>query len=207
LALQSQTNPHFLFNALTTIAFKTIQYTGGPNDATRMIDHLSRILEYSLTDPEREATLADEFAHARNYVAIQEFRYRDLFRVEWELDPEASTCGAIKMLVQPLIENAIYHGLQGSDRRGTIAARCRLDGSTVSLTIADDGRGMSDERIEELRAMIEADHVGGGTIGLVNTCRRLKLRYGAAGSYLIESEPGNGTRIMLRFPAIRIGCA
>jgi two-component system sensor histidine kinase YesM len=203
LALQSQTNPHFLYNALTTIAFKTIQYTGGPNDATRMVNHLSRILEYSLADPEREATLEDEISHVRNYVAIQEYRYRDLFRVDWDLNPEALSCDSIKMLVQPLVENVIDHGLRALGRRGTIAVRCLLRGGAVRLIVEDDGVGMGPEKLAELRGKIESDHVGSDSIGLVNTCRRLRLRYGNAGRYDISSEPGKGTTVTLEFPAER----
>ncbi len=201
LALQSQMNPHFLFNVLTTISFKTMQYTGGPNDATRMVDHLSKILEYSLADPSREQTLAEEIEHTKRYVAIQEYRYKDSFTLTWDIDSAVFDCASQRMLIQPLVENAIDHGLRGLDRPIHIVVECRLQDDRVRIRVSDDGSGISPEKVLQLESMIRAERVENDCIGLVNTCRRLILRFGDEAKYEITSAPGVGTGIVLEYPA------
>ncbi len=200
LALQSQMNPHFLFNVLTTISFKTMQYTGGPNDATRMIDHLSKILEYSLSDPSKEQTLAEEIEHTKRYVAIQEYRYKDTFELSWDIDSAVFDCVSQRMCIQPLVENAIDHGLRGLDRPIHIVVQCHLKDDRVRIQVSDDGSGMSEEKVQQLESMILSEKVENDCIGLVNTCRRMILRYGANATYEINSSLGLGTSIVLEYP-------
>ena len=204
LALQSQMNPHFLFNVLTTISFKTMQYTGGPNDATRMVEHLSKILEYSLADPSREQTLGEEIEHTERYVAIQEFRYKDSFELAWDIDGAVRDCVSQRMLIQPLVENAIDHGLRGLDRPVRIVVECRLKDDRVRIRVCDDGAGMGAEKIGQLESMIRSERVENDCIGLVNTCRRLILRYGTDATYKIDSGLDLGTSIEFEYPASRI---
>ncbi|GAB1484110.1 hypothetical protein MASR2M78_29270 [Treponema sp.] len=199
LALQSQMNPHFLFNVLTTISFKSMQYTGGPNDATRMVDHLSKILEYSLADPSVQQSLANEIEYAKRYVAIQEYRYRGAFTIAWDIDEGVLGCPCQRMLIQPLVENSIDHGLRGLDRAVNILVECRKREDWLCIRVADDGIGMSKAKAAELEEKIRSENVENDCIGLVNTCRRLLLRYGEDARYEIISGKGEGTSILLEY--------
>jgi two-component system sensor histidine kinase YesM len=201
-ALQAQMNPHFLFNTLTTIAFKAMQLTGGKNDLSDMVKQLSDMLAYSLADARVPATLGAEFAHARRYAELQKRRFGARFDCEWSEDPGLSGLPCIKLIVQPLVENAFEHGFSGKERGGVIRVGASRDQGLgrVRLVVEDDGTGMAKERLEEVRALIAAGAESAEHVGLVNTARRLTLAYGAEANCAVESWPGRGTRITLLFP-------
>ena len=200
-ALQSQMNPHFLFNTLTAISLRAIGYTGGPNDVTKMVDLLSRILDYSLEAPQKEVVLKNEVQFTKYYLEIQSYRYPNRFRTHWDVDNEALNCKVIKLLLQPLVENSIYHGVDpDSKKRLTLTVRGKKVDGVLRISIEDDGAGMSRERLAEVLRMIDeessADH-----IGLVNTVRRLKLLFGDRASVDITSEKRKGTRVTFEIPS------
>ena len=201
-ALQAQMNPHFLFNTLTTIAFKAMQLTGGKNDLSDMVKQLSDMLAYSLADAKVPATLGAEFAHARRYAELQRRRFGDRFSCECVEDPELSAVPCIKLILQPLVENAFEHGFSDKERGGAIRVGASRDQGSgrLRLVVEDDGIGMAEERLEELRALIAAGAESAEHVGLVNTARRLSLAYGAKASCVVESWPGRGTKITLLFP-------
>ncbi len=200
LALQSQMNPHFLFNTLTGISCRALAFTGGPNSVTEMIDHLAQILLYALGSPEQPVSLEDELTYAEHYVAIQTNRYKDAFAVEWRVEDDARSAQATKLLLQPLIENAIYHGVREAEGPRRIVVELRLEDEDVLVSVADDGAGMTAERLAEVRSRIDSREHPDGHIGLYNTARRLRLRYGEAARVEIRSEAGSGTVVSLRFP-------
>ncbi len=201
-ALQAQMNPHFLFNTLTTIAFKAMQLTGGKNDLSDMVKQLSDMLAYSLADAKVPATLGAEFAHARRYAELQRRRFGDRFSCRCAEDPELSAIPCIKLILQPLVENAFEHGFSDKERGGaiTVSASRDQDSGRVRIVVEDDGVGMTEERLEELLALIAAGAESAEHVGLVNTARRLSLAYGAKASCAVESWPGRGTKITLLFP-------
>jgi two-component system, sensor histidine kinase YesM len=200
-ALQAQMNPHFLFNTLTTIAFKAMQLSGGRNDVSDMVKELSEMLAYGLADAKAPATLGGEFAQARRYVEIQRRRFGPSFRCDWEEDEELSGMPCIKLILQPLVENAFEHGF-GGERKGRIRVASRRDPASglVALEVEDDGAGMAPERLAEVRKLLSEGAESAEHVGLVNTGRRLGLAYGEAASCEVESSPGAGTRVTLRFP-------
>jgi two-component system sensor histidine kinase YesM len=202
-ALQAQMNPHFLFNTLTTIAFKAMQLTGGRNVVSEMVEQLSALLAYGLTDAKAQATLGAEFAHARHYVELQQRRFGSRFHFEWSEDPALSDTPCVKLMLQPLIENALEHGFSQGKHHGLIRIRSRRDQSPcfVRVDVEDDGAGMTAEQLSRIKALIVAEEENFQHVGLVNTVRRLLLAYGDGASYRIESEPGKGTKISLRFPS------
>lgn len=199
-ALQSQMNPHFLFNTLTAISLRAMGFTGGPNDVTKMVDLLSRILSYSLESPKNEVRLKDEVQFTKYYLKIQSYRYPNRFRVQWDLEKDSLNCKVIKLLLQPLVENCIYHGV-GPGLKGMlhIQVRSRREGKELYISVEDDGVGMTAERLSEVLRMMEGsfsdDH-----IGLVNTVRRLKLAFGKQVGVTIQSAEGEGTKIEFRIP-------
>ena len=201
-ALQAQMNPHFLFNTLTTIAFKAMQLTGGKNDVADMVKQLSEMLTYSLADANVPATVGAEFAHAGRYAELQRRRFGSRFRCELTEDESLAFVPCIKLILQPLVENAFEHGFSGEKKSGLIAVRASRDKTSgrVRLEVEDNGTGMTKERLDEIMALMAAGAENAEHVGLVNTARRLSLAYGEEASCSVESWPGVGTKIILLFP-------
>jgi two-component system, sensor histidine kinase YesM len=199
-ALQAQLNPHFLFNTLETISFKALQLSGKPGPLNRMIENLSDILKYALEDPGTPVTLSDEIEHARAYLDIQSVRYPRKFRVTWECEESAGDTPVIRMMLQPLIENAIYHGIREKKGQGTIAIVARRSDEELEVAVRDDGVGMSAERLAEVRARLEQAPRSAGHIGLPNTAKRLVLAYGERARITLASASPGGTEVTLRIP-------
>jgi len=199
-ALQAQMNPHFLFNTLETISFKALQLSGKPGQVNRMIESLSDILKYSLESPETPVTLADEIEHAQAYLEIQSIRYPRKFRVVWDCEDGLGDTPVIRLLLQPLIENAIYHGIREKKGQGTITISVHRSGSELDILVKDDGVGMSAERLVEVRSRLGPGSPSAAHIGLPNTAKRLSLAYGDQYRLLIDSASPGGTEVRLRVP-------
>jgi two-component system sensor histidine kinase YesM len=201
-ALQAQMNPHFLFNTLTTIAFKAMQLSGGRNDVSDMVKQLSDMLAYSLTDANSPTTIGAEFAHAKRYADIQRRRFGKRFRAEWLEDSDLAGLVCIKLILQPLVENAFEHGFGGEKRQGLVKITCTrdLEAGFLKIEVADNGMGMTEERLEQVRAQIASGCESVEHVGLVNTARRLTLAYGNSASCTVESKLEGGTKVILRFP-------
>jgi two-component system sensor histidine kinase YesM len=179
-----------------------MQLTGGKNDLSDMVKQLSDMLAYSLADAKVPATLGAEFAHARRYAELQRRRFGDRFSCECVEDPELSAVPCIKLILQPLVENAFEHGFSDKERGGMIrvSASRDQDSGRLQLVVEDDGIGMAEERLKELQALIAAGAESPEHVGLVNTARRLSLAYGVKAGCAVESWPGHGTKITLLFP-------
>ena len=194
LALQSQINPHFLFNTLETIYWKAMRLTGGPNDINHMLESLSDILKYSLRNDGSLVNLSAEIAHAVNYVNIQKIRYENKFQFTIQYDGESDDVQVIKLLLQPLIENALYHGILETNRPGSIKLKILRRGRHLTISVIDDGAGMPREQLMNIRNMLnDAAEEFTAHIGLANTNRRLKLTYGEAYGIRLYSKPNFGT--------------
>jgi two-component system, sensor histidine kinase YesM len=202
MALQAQMNPHFLFNTLTTIGCKAMALAKGPSELSRMVELLSGMLGYALSDPGAPVTLREELAHARAYFEIQQLRFGDRLSCGWSVDEEALAVGCVKLLVQPLVENCVEHGLGQLEDGGRVEVGASVEGGIVTVSVSDDGAGMDAARIAEIEAMIEEDGASFDKVGLVNTVKRLRLTYASGCSYAIDSSPGRGASVTLRFPAL-----
>jgi two-component system, sensor histidine kinase YesM len=210
LALQSQMNPHFLFNTLTTISCMALELTGSPNRMTAMIERLARILAYSLENPRAGVKLSDEIAYTRDYLEIQRIRSHDRFRAEWDIGAETEGCRVIKLLLQPLVENAINHGIgherepnntPGAAARGVIRIRAnRLDGQ-LRISVQDDGAGIPPAHLDAIRCRLAEEGEPDGHIGLFNTAKRLRLFFAGEATVDVTSAPGRGTVVQLVMPA------
>jgi sensor histidine kinase YesM len=198
-ALQSQVNPHFLFNTLATIAAQSTLETAPRT--TQLTLALSRLLRYNLRRIRDTVTLREELASVRDYLLIQEARLEGRLRVEVQAPQDVLETRIPVLSVQPLVENAILHGLEAAgDGLLRLAAR-RVRGD-VEIEVYDNGQGMDPER---LRQVLEQKELGTGSghttgLGLYSVNKRLQYFFGPEYGLSIESRPGRGTRVVIRLP-------
>lgn len=194
--LESQFNPHFLFNTLETIKF-TVSLE--PDIASRMIVSLAAILRYSINSQITDVTLGEDLSYIENYLTIQKYRFQDSLFTEIHVDQEALDCKVPKLILQPVIENAIKYGF-GETERLTIRISASVN-DCLLISVQDNGDGMSEEKLKELNLLMkEGNRTGKPHFGLYNIERRLKLMYGEAYGLEIKSRPGEGTRVSMRLP-------
>ena len=194
--IQSQINPHFLYNTLDTIVW--LIETGKTEEAEKMIVSLSTYFRSFLSNGKEIITLAEEERHIRSYLEIQQVRYKDILTYEIDFDPEYSQCLIPKMTLQPLVENAIYHGIKLKRGGGSILISDECDGNWITLRVKDTGMGMPEETLAELRAGLESDETPG--FGITAAYKRLKLLFGDKCTFDISSISGVGTEISIRIP-------
>jgi two-component system, LytTR family, sensor kinase len=193
-ALQNQINPHFLFNTLNSIS-SLVRFD--PDTARDMIFKLATILRRLLNSSEAFASLRDEFEFVDNYLDIEVVRFGpDKLRVVKDIDPASLDVVVPSMLLQPLIENSIKHGLSPKVEGGSIYLRSRLTDSRLIIEVEDDGVGMGGAQIEE-----SSTRTGMG-IGMANISERLQVLYGDTARMTIDSHEGKGTLIRIRLPLI-----
>jgi len=199
MALQTQLNPHFLFNTLETINWKVYQLTNQPNMVNRMIENLSDLMRYSLSPPEEPVTLEDEIDHIQAYLFIQTCRYKDKFSVGFNTSEESLGMLVPRLLLQPLIENALYHGIRPLDRKGTITVESLITEGQLVIRIMDDGVGMDVPTLENLnRILQDQDDFRDTHIGLHNVNTRLILKYGSP--LVVQSSLVSGTTVTITIP-------
>jgi two-component system LytT family sensor kinase len=198
-ALQNQINPHFLFNTLNSIS-SLVRFD--PDTAREMILKLATILRRLLHSADSFVSLREEVEFIDNYLDIEVVRFgRDKLKVVKDLDPASLEAMVPSMLLQPLVENCIKHGLSPKVEGGSITLRSRLIKSRLVVEVEDDGVGMGSAQ-EFVREHEQADDLGGMGIGMANVAERLKVLYGDAAKMMIESREGGGTVIRLRLPIL-----
>lgn len=200
LALQSQLNPHFLFNTLETINWKVLSLTGKPTIANKMVEDLSDILKYSLSDPSSKIRMDEEIKNTLSYIAIQKIRYKDKFDVIWEYEDHVKEYKTIKLLMQPLIENSIYHGIKEKEGHCLIKIRINVINNLLRISIIDNGLGIEYEKLKQLKSTLNDSREYYEHIGLFNTNKRLKLIYGDACGIEIRSRYYAGTAVYVHIP-------
>ncbi|WP_353093332.1 sensor histidine kinase [Tissierella praeacuta] len=200
--LQSQINPHFLYNTLDTIQWKALEYNAF--DVADMINSLSVFFRISLSDGKEFITIDDEIKHVRNYLEIQETRYKDKISYSIDLDEQISQYLVPKMIIQPLVENSIYHGLKLKRQKGFIHINILSENDYIFVEVIDNGLGMDQKKLDETRKnlyqSIESEHYG-----LYNINERLKLTFKDNYSINIDSEFEKGTKVFLKIPKISEG--
>ncbi|MUG46864.1 sensor histidine kinase [Paenibacillus woosongensis] len=200
LALQSQINPHFLYNTLHSVYWESVALTGKPNKASEMIEDLSDILSYSFSEPTKSVTWKEEIANAVSYVNIQKKRYKDKFDVIFEYEEEITQLFTMKLLLQPLLENSIYHGIKEKDGPGLIKVKLVRQEERLRITVIDNGIGIEPEALAEIRSRLDSDEERTKHVGMFNTNKRLKLMYNHMYSFRIRSKPGLGTMVEMILP-------
>ena len=199
-ALQSQINPHFLYNTLESITWmiEGERY----EDAVFMISQLASLFRISLSKGRTIIRVEDEIKHATNYMNIQKIRYKNRFHVDFQIDEEILNCCTVKLIVQPLLENAIYYGVEGMDDEGEIWVRGYRDDDDVCIEVRDNGLGMSEEILDSLLKENSRVPRKGSGVGVINVHKRIQIRFGKKYGLEIESEPDEGTMVRIRLPYI-----
>lgn len=211
--LQAQINPHFLYNTLDSIIW--MAEAGKNQQVIELVKALSRFFRISLSKGKDWITLKEEIEHVRNYLVIQQVRYRDILDFSMDIDPEAFQHPILKMTLQPIVENALYHGIKNRRGKGMILIEGQMDdtGQTLVVKVRDNGIGMSPaalasltERINETKSSPapgdEAEENTEGGFGLRNVNQRIRLYYGVEFGLLIDSAEGIGTCVTLRIPIL-----
>lgn len=199
-ALQLQINPHFLMNTLQTLDFEVCKLTNSFHSPLNVIiSNLSDILRYSMASVRTPVTVQDELENVQKYVEIQNFRFPDTIFMDYDVDDEALELPFKRLLLQPLVENSISHGIRPTLRPGHIHIRIALEGDWLAVSCTDDGAGIAPEKLKTLRENLSQGD-GGTSIGLNNVNRRLVLNYGEQSALTLESEPGCGARVAFRIP-------
>ncbi len=194
--LQAQINPHFLYNTLDTIIWliETDKY----EQAVGMVTDLSGYFRSSLSKGRDIITLREEEQHVRSYLHIQQVRYKDILKYRISIEGQLSDCMIPKLTLQPLVENALYHGIKMKRGQGEIAVTGYEDGGDICLTVSDNGAGMEEERLQQVRAaMGHKERVG---FGLATVHERLQLLFGPEYGLEITSRKGEGTVVGVRIP-------
>lgn len=194
-ALNAQINPHFIYNTLDTLQWMAMDIPAP--EICRLISSFSDILRYSISKKESIVTLEDEIKCLRNYINIYEERYEMAFS-RFQIDERIYPYKTFKMLLQPIVENAIIHGFSHNMEEALIEIKGEIDGEEALIRICDNGAGISQERILYILSK-DSDR-----IGLSNINQRLKLLYGEAYGLKIVSTVGHGTEVILRFPKMSL---
>lgn len=199
-ALQSQINPHFLYNTLDSIIWMV---EDGRNDgASFMITELARFFRIGLSKGRTVITVKEELQHAKSYMNIQKIRYKNAFSVVFDIDPAIHSCCTAKLVLQPILENAINYGVSGMDGAGEIKVAGRLEEGIVRLAVQDNGIGMVEEEASLILTDSSRKQKHGSGVGLVNVNKRIQILFGKEYGLAVASEPDEGTEVSIRIPAV-----
>jgi two-component system sensor histidine kinase YesM len=194
--LQEQMNPHFLYNTMDTIIW--LMESGEISEAVMMVSSLSNYFRFSLSRGQNVITLAEEEQHIRSYLEIQQIRYRDLMDYDIDIPDELKKYILPKLTLQPLVENALYHGIKISRRKGIIRVTGIAQDERLILEVTDDGIGMSEERLDAVRASLMCDRTEG--FGLRTVHQRIQILFGGEYGLSVESTPDVGTKVFVTIP-------
>lgn len=194
--IQAQINPHFLYNTLDAIVW--LIETGKNEQAEEMVTSLSTYFRSFLSNGQDIVTLNQEQQHIRSYLEIQQVRYKDILDYDIQIDDAIADCRIPKMTLQPLVENAIYHGIKPKRGKGLIRVTGTLTDGSAILRVEDTGAGMEAAELEALRNQVMNDEPSG--FGLISSYKRLQLMYGTDCAFTIDSTPGVGTAITICIP-------
>lgn len=197
-ALQSQINPHFLYNTLDSIMWmiESERY----EEAISMVHALGKLFRISLSKGKNIITVGDELLHARSYLDIQKYRYKNKFTSYFDVEEGIEKYKTIKLIIQPLIENAIYYGMEYMDGEGEIYIRAYTRGNDLFMEVQDNGPGMPREQVEKLLLEDTETRSKGSGIGLRNVHQRIQLYFGWDYGLEIVSEPDEGTTVRIHLP-------
>ncbi|MDR0455481.1 MAG: sensor histidine kinase [Treponema sp.] len=200
--LSSQINPHFLYNTLETIRMMAL----GKKETTiaATIKMLSQLLRQSLSANDKTIPLEKELELVRNYLAIQKLRFSNRMDYSLDTEPGLGGCSILPLLVQPLVENSLIHGLETKPEGGYIRISVKPKDKTLCIDVSDNGTGMEPEYLEKLRGeLVSGEDAADGRIGLVNVNRRIKLYYGPGFGLSLSENTGKGIKVNMIIPLVR----
>ncbi len=197
--LQSQINPHFIHNTLESISWASM--AGDKEMVTYLVQNLSGFLRLSLVKTEQMASLSRELQLVRFYFNVQSYRFKDRLTLSMDIDPQAMETQMLPLIIQPLVENALLHGILPTPTgTGTVTLRAMILDEILVIEVSDDGIGMDEKQLETLQKQL--NDPAQGSYGLWNVHQRVRGHAGEAYGLSIESEPGKGTRCLLALPTL-----
>lgn len=196
-ALQAQINPHFLYNTLDSIIW--MAEGGNMKDVVLMTSSLAKLLRKSISNKNEMVTLEEEIEYTRSYLTIQKMRYVDKLEYEIDVEPAVMRMEIVKLIIQPLVENAIYHGIKYKEGKGLIRITGGFADDQVILKVSDNGVGMSEEELSHVFDERVTDTRKNG-VGVLNVHRRIRLYYGGEYGLSFESKEGKGTCVSIHLP-------
>ena len=200
--LQEQINPHFLYNTLDAIIWMT--ESGENQKAIQVIQELSSFFRISLSKGQSEITIKNEREHVKSYLEIQRYRYQDIMDYEIDFDEEILDYHIQKLTLQPIVENALYHGIKNKRGRGMIKVTGKQEDGDIVFRVEDNGIGMNEEELQKLRLLISGELVQDDQsgFGMANVEKRLQMLYGPSYGMTVESTYGEGTVVTVRIPQV-----
>ena len=200
-ALQSQINPHFLYNTLESITWMV--EAGKNKEAVFMISELAKLLRISLSKGRTIIKISDELQHSKSYMNIQMVRYKERFKIRFDVDDEINDYCIVKLVIQPILENAIYYGVGDIDiDDGEIVVTGKKINDDIFITVEDNGMGMREEVVENILKDNSKTPKHGSGVGVINVHSRIKLMFGDQYGLSVESEADEGTKVTIHIPAI-----
>lgn len=202
--LQAQIKPHFLYNTLDTISWMAEDYNA--KDIVNLVGALTRVFRIGLNKGREEINLKDEIDHINSYLIIQKYRYEDKLSYEIDFDREILNSLILKLITQPIVENAIYHGIKEKRGKGKILIKFNRVFDEIIITVEDNGAGISEEKLQNINSMLETsnsfciDSESGSGYGISNVNTRIKLTYGQAYGLKYYSKIGEGTKVEIKLP-------
>jgi two-component system, sensor histidine kinase YesM len=200
LVLQSQIKPHFLYNTFDTIHWMAKKY--GAKDIIQVIDALTKLFRIGLSKGDQIITLSKEIEHVRSYLEIQRVRYEDMLEFNIEVSKETEALYVEKLILQPIVENSIYHGIKPMGEAGRIEIKTQLSEGCLLITVKDNGIGVTKEKLDKLNEMLRGNNSKMIGYGLFNVNERIKLSYGKEYGVFIDSAENLGTEIFIKFPIV-----
>ena len=199
-ALQNQINPHFLYNTLDSIVF--MAESNQVNEVKTMVVALAKFFRISISKGKPIITVREELEHVNNYMIIESIRYKDTFTFKIDCEEDCLDCLAMKLMLQPFVENSIYHGLKNLEDEGIIYIHVYQENGFMYFVVQDNGYGMRQSKIDELYERMHNNEVT-NSVGIKNVYQRLKLYYGPEADIIIESELDEYTRFIIKTPIIK----
>ena len=197
-SLQEQIKPHFLYNTFDTIHWMSKKYDA--NDIEQLISALTKLYRIGLSRGSEIITLSEEIEHIKNYLFIQGIRYSDILEYEINCIPESNELHVQKLILQPIVENAIYHGIKNRETKGKIIINVYIKDNTLYFDIIDNGLGMSEELVNNLNNYLAESEGGKMGYGLYNVNKRITLLHGDKYRLQIFSEENVGTTVRISYP-------
>ncbi len=198
--LNAKINPHFLYNTLDTIYWMLV--IAEQHEISNLVVALSDMLRYSISKSGDQVTVREEIKQIDNYLYIQKTRFKDRLDVEYEVEEAANDCYIMKLLIQPIVENAIKHGLEFQSQKGLIIIKVYEKVEEIIIQIIDNGKGMSEREVKHLLNRADTSSLKKPGIGLNNVNERIKMFYGAKYGITVESKLGEGTCVNINVPKV-----
>lgn len=202
IALITQINPHFLFNTMSTIKLLAMNLTGGENEVSHMISLISDILMYSMKTTNHLVPIHEEISITKKYLQILELRYKDRFKIIWDIDKVILDHKIVKIALQPIIENAVEHGFKNINANGIIHIQGKLINDVIMIDITDNGAGMPEEQIASMNKEMTQDYIKENAhLGIYNVNQRIRLVFGEEYGLSFSAVKEGGLRVRLSLPA------